>query len=61
MAKRKLTDSHPKSGKCFGGCGKKLDDEHFCFGCRTFWCDECDTQGPLGSHEPEEHQEEREW
>lgn len=55
-APAEVLPDHEKSGKCAGGCGKKLDDEYFCFGCHTFWCGQCDTEMPFGPHEPEEHQ-----
>jgi hypothetical protein len=36
---------------------KSEADEHFCYGCKTFICESCDTNDdfPCGPHAPEEH------
>lgn len=38
-------------------CKTPLDQEHFCFGCNFFICDECDTQYPMGPHVVIDHWE----
>lgn len=34
--------NEPKEGKCFN-CGSKCDGDHYCYGCKEYICDKCDT------------------
>lgn len=42
--------------KCFF-CQKPTDDEHYCYGCSIYICDECtdEENDPWGDHEPSDH------
>lgn len=44
-------------GKCFA-CGKDVDHDDYCYGCKAYVCDECDQRqytGAIGPHKPEDH------
>jgi hypothetical protein len=47
----------PTQGPCTG-CGKNVDDENFCFGCKAFICDDCTANDISGfTHVPAAHLE----
>ena len=50
-----MSEETPESGKCFE-CGADCSQEHYCFGCKEFVCEECSVNDSLmGSHIPEDH------
>ena len=47
----------PQTSTCFN-CGKLLSEDNYCFGCKSFVCDDCDLRqysGRVGSHPKEDH------
>lgn len=57
MTKKKL--AKPLTGKCFN-CGKAVTEDDFCFGCKAYVCEECNTNGlnvPWGGHDKSAHTE----
>lgn len=36
-------------------CGKEVTNEHYCYGCRHYVCEECDETQPVGYHQVKEH------
>jgi len=44
-------------GKCYF-CGKEVDDEFYCYGCKEYICeDHLGYDPPMGEHHPEDHEE----
>jgi hypothetical protein len=54
---KKIVDDAPSSGRCIGDCGKTLNGDYYCYGCKSFVCDDCDHKDPgqIGPHSPEAH------
>lgn len=49
-------------GECFN-CGQACDENHYCYGCDAFICENCEVpwskaDATMGSHTPGEHMEE---
>ncbi len=50
----------PESGNCYK-CGKELDSEFYCYGCKEFICDDCPESWSVADatrsnrHEPDDH------
>lgn len=39
-------------------CPKEVTEEHLCYGCKVYICEECDLNYNLmGAHEPHRHKE----
>jgi hypothetical protein len=62
-------DQPPKIPICYF-CEKVTDEEHYCYGCKHYVCEDCDERGmdlPFGEHDVEDHQsteedrDEEEW
>lgn len=46
-----------ETGKCYF-CSKDLTKDNYCYGCKEFICENCDTETiPFGRHHPSEHKE----
>jgi len=39
-------------------CGEQCTEEDYCYGCKTYICEECDSirESPWGNHFPEDHE-----
>ena len=46
-----------KSPQCYF-CGKEVTDDDYCYGCKHYVCDECESEQPSGNHNVEDHKEE---
>ncbi len=58
MAKKKKQVDIPKCVHC----NKDTDEDHFCYGCKTYVCDECEAgwsvaEASGGGHTPKDHLE----
>ena len=50
-----LKEAGEKRIVCFN-CGADCTSDDFCFGCKTYTCDDCGIGSPMGfGHSPEEH------
>ncbi len=51
-----MSNDVPTEGPCVGICGRTLDEEFFCFGCKAFICDDCALNDITGfDHSPLDH------
>lgn len=50
----KLTEKGERAC-AYPDCTNEVDDDHECFGCGYFVCDEHEKHNPMGKHEPVEH------
>lgn len=50
--------SRDEEGKCYF-CNKNCLNDSYCYGCKTFICDDCDASpaGAFGNHSPSIHKE----